>query len=136
MDHDLNPSTIVTACPDLLSAELDGEVVLLHPELGLYFGLNSTGTWVWNYLRGPRTVQEISDALAENFDVESGSCLQDLLDLLRGMADEGPSRSSRRRPMPDRISRAERGRARFLPGRARSRPSIEAPRAPESPGSG
>jgi hypothetical protein len=63
---------------DVLSRELEGEIVLLHAASGTYFSLNATGTIAWRLLRSGATVDETRDALARQLDVPSETAARDL----------------------------------------------------------
>jgi hypothetical protein len=53
----------------VLSRKLDDEMVLLNLDSGEYFGLNDTGTRVWELLADGRTGEEVTDRLTEEFEV-------------------------------------------------------------------
>src|SRR5258708_6628714 len=78
----ISSRTIVRSSPKPLASELDGDVVLLNLETGLYYGFEGVGARVWNLLQEPRKVAEIRDALVEEYDVELERCEQDLITLL------------------------------------------------------
>ncbi len=53
----------------VLSRRLDDEMVLLNLDSGEYFGLNDTGTRVWELLSGGCSRQEVVERLAREFEV-------------------------------------------------------------------
>ena len=53
----------------VLSRKLDDEMVLLNLDSGEYFGLNDTGTRVWELLADGRSRQEVINCLTEEFEV-------------------------------------------------------------------
>lgn len=53
----------------VLSRKLEDETVLLNMDSGEYFGLNDTGTRVWELLTEGRGREEIARRLAEEFEV-------------------------------------------------------------------
>lgn len=55
----------------VLARKLDDEMVLLNLDSGEYFGLNDTGTRVWELLADGRTSDEVVDRLTEEFEVAS-----------------------------------------------------------------
>ena len=65
-----------------LTAELDGEVVMLDPDKGSYFSLNPVGSRVWELLADPRSVNEICDTLMGEFEVDEQACRQEVRALL------------------------------------------------------
>ena len=53
----------------VLSRELDDEMVLLNLDSGEYFGLNDTGTRIWELLADGRSREEVIDCLTDEFEV-------------------------------------------------------------------
>lgn len=85
----LDPDTRVAASPDQVSAELDGEAVILGLSDGVYYGLDPVGASVWALLERPRTVAELRDAVVAEYDVDAPTAERDLLRLLADMAGRG-----------------------------------------------
>lgn len=72
-----------------MAAEVDGQMVLLDVEKGQYFGLNEVGLVIWRRLEKPATVAELSEAVMEEFEVETSQCEQDVIVLLRELKEHG-----------------------------------------------
>jgi len=89
MESSISGKSVVKAAKDQVSADLEGEAVILNLQNGVYYGLNPVGAYVWGLLTEPRTVKEIQSAVLEEYDVESDRCERDLLDLLEKLATEG-----------------------------------------------
>ena len=53
----------------LVSADLGEEVILLHLENGLYYGLENVGARIWKLLQKPEKVGDIESALLDENDV-------------------------------------------------------------------
>jgi len=82
-------ASIVVAAEDQISCDLAGEAAILNLETGVYYGLNEVGAAIWSMLAEPRRVSEISEALAERYQVDTTRCGQDVLDLLNKLAAHG-----------------------------------------------
>jgi len=80
--------SVAVASSELVSATLDGEVVILGFQSGSYYGLDQVGVFVWDLLQEPRKVSDIRDAILEEYDVELAQCEQDLLALLTELANK------------------------------------------------
>jgi hypothetical protein len=80
-------SAVAVVSNELVSANLDGEVVILGFKSGSYYGLDRVGVFIWNLLQRPRRVSEIRDAVFGQYDVELAQCERDLLALLMDLAD-------------------------------------------------
>ena len=55
----------------VLARKLEDEMVLLNLDSGEYFGLNDTGTRVWELLADGRSSEEVIERLTEEFEVAS-----------------------------------------------------------------
>jgi hypothetical protein len=85
----LSVSSSVVAAGDQVSSDLGGEVAILHLKAGVYYGLEAVGARIWSLIQEPRTVEEIRDILASEYEVEPGRCESDLIALLQRLVDEG-----------------------------------------------
>lgn len=86
----ISSSSVVTATPDQVSADLSGEAVILHLKDGVYYGLDPIGARIWKLVEeSPRTVAEIRDALLDAYDVTPQACEQAIVDLMGQLAQHG-----------------------------------------------
>lgn len=74
---------------DYVYCNVDDEMVLLGLEDGIYYGLNPVGAFIWEKIKEPMTIQEVRDAILEEFDVGKEECEQDLIELLQELAEKG-----------------------------------------------
>lgn len=74
---------------DYVYCNVDDEMVLLGLEDGIYYGLNPVGAFIWEKIKEPMTIQEVRDAILEEFDVGKEECEQDLMELLHELAEKG-----------------------------------------------
>jgi Coenzyme PQQ synthesis protein D (PqqD) len=70
---------IVASCrfnrsPDVIGAELERSLVLLHTSTWTYLELNTTGLEVWQQLEQPRSFAALVAGLVKEFDVEEERC--------------------------------------------------------------
>ena len=82
-------STPVVPSPDQLSADLAGEVVIVNLKNGVYYGLDSVGYTIWGLIQERKTVEQIHDAILEEYEVEPERLERDLAALLQRLKDEG-----------------------------------------------
>ena len=68
-----------------LSNRVGEETILLDLHTGDYIALNETAASVWEILHQPCTVQELTVALGQAYDVAPDQCVEETLDFLRGM---------------------------------------------------
>ena len=70
----------------VLTAEVDGDLVLMHPVEYTYFGLSSTGVAVWDRIDGSRDVEAILSELSQQFEGGEEEIRTDVLDFLGGLS--------------------------------------------------
>ena len=73
---------------EALTAQVDGETVMFHPEAGSYFALGVVGTRVWDLLSEPRSVAEICASLRHEFAIDLDTCRSEVRDLVSEMHDK------------------------------------------------
>ncbi|HWV57750.1 MAG TPA: PqqD family protein [Longimicrobiales bacterium] len=78
---------VVFRSPDLLSAELDAEVILLDAEAGRYFALDGVGRVIWEAIDPSARVAELCAAVLARFEVDEATCVRDVLAFLEQLAD-------------------------------------------------
>lgn len=84
----ISTASIVAAIPEQLSADLADDVVILHLQSGMYYGLDEVGARVWQLIQTPQRVSNIRDILLAEYEVDSPQCEQELLALLRELAHQ------------------------------------------------
>ena len=84
----LDGEKIIIAAEELVSADLSGEVAILHLDSGIYYGLNEVGTFIWDLIQKPKSVDQINEAVLEEFDVTVEQCQADVSKLLVELAKE------------------------------------------------
>jgi hypothetical protein len=89
MSANLSERSIVVAAKEQVSCELGGEAAILSLANGVYYGLDLIGAQVWTLLQQPRRVEEIRDAVLQEYEVEPARCQSDLLTLLERLRAEG-----------------------------------------------
>lgn len=81
-------STTVVATENALSTTIDGETVILHQEAGEYYGLNTVGTFIWELLEEPQTVNVVCEAVTAEYDVEYEQCETDVIAMVTELAEK------------------------------------------------
>jgi hypothetical protein len=68
--------------PDLVAAEMDGDLVMMSIESGEYFGLGGVGSRIWSLMEQPTTEPEIVKALCADYDVDETTCSKNVRDFI------------------------------------------------------
>ncbi len=63
----------------LLSAEVDGALVMMDVNSGKYFHLDPVGSRIWAMIDGPTAVSDVCDRLLGAYDGELGQIQADVL---------------------------------------------------------
>ncbi|MDZ4110369.1 MAG: PqqD family protein [Brevundimonas sp.] len=90
----LAPTTKLQRNNGAISAEVDGETVMVDLDMGSYFALTGTGSFIWALLENPASLDEIVEAIRQEFDVSESGSLEDavspfIMDLFaRGLVKE------------------------------------------------
>lgn len=85
-EPELSPSAVVVAARDQVSADLEGEAVILNLADGVYYGLDGVGARIWELLREPRTAADLRDVITAEYDVDADAAWRDLSTLLAELA--------------------------------------------------
>ena len=86
---DLGPDSVVRVSSNQVYSHLGDEVDILELDRGVYYGLNDTGSFLWNLMKKPVRVNEMRAALVEEFDVDADTAEKDLLRVLADLRDAG-----------------------------------------------
>lgn len=89
MDASLSANSIVVAASGQVSCPLGEEAAILRIKTSVYYGLDRVGARVWTLLQEARSIEQLRDAIVDEFDVEADRCEKDLLELLEKMRGEG-----------------------------------------------
>lgn len=73
----------------VLFQELQGEAVLLNVNSGVYFGLDTVATRIWQLLAEHKTLPEIANAVTAAYDVTAERCQADVLALVEQLEAQG-----------------------------------------------
>jgi hypothetical protein len=85
---DIVDSTIISRSPSVLTAEVDGEVVMMSIEQGQYFGLDDIGSDIWKRIEPPCSFAALIDGLTVDYDADRATILADVHGLLLRMAEQ------------------------------------------------
>ena len=70
-------------------ALVDGDVVALDVEKGVCFGLNATGSRVWEMLDQAQCGRQMCARLMQDYAVDPATCEREVLELIHALVAEG-----------------------------------------------
>ena len=79
----------ITASADVLARQIESDTVLLGMQRAEYFGLNPTGTRVWQLVQQPRRVSEIIDTMVTEYEVERRVLEADVMAIVEDLIAQG-----------------------------------------------
>jgi hypothetical protein len=63
-----NRSALLVRSPDILSTDIDGELVLISIHHGRYYGLDAVGSEIWQRLEQPKLIDALCDEVKAHFE--------------------------------------------------------------------
>jgi len=82
-------ATTVMQSEQVISADLDGEAVMMHLERYEYFGLDDIATQIWEMIEEPMSVADCCNQLLPEYDVDRLTGERDVLVCLNGLLKDG-----------------------------------------------
>lgn len=89
-----DPATLFSRATDQVSADLNGDMAILNLQTKTYFGLAGVGAFIWQKLEEPTDFANLTQAVLDEFDVESERCSADVAAFLEKLASLGLLRVS------------------------------------------
>lgn len=89
MSEGLKLVDTVSRAPKHLETEVDGNIILMSVEKGVYCGLDDIGSDVWRRLAQPMGVAALCDALIVDYRGEREQITADVLELLTALHRQG-----------------------------------------------
>jgi len=79
----------VTTPSQVVTRQLDGELVLLNLDTETYFGLDEVGSRMWEVLASSASVEAAFEQLTGEYDVDAATLRTDLETLINQLVDSG-----------------------------------------------
>ena len=81
----LTTDTSVVAVTDQVSAQLDGETIILTMRDGVYYSVDRVGSRVWSLTASPITLGAVHRTLLDEYEVEADVAWRDLVSLVEDL---------------------------------------------------
>lgn len=89
LKHGKGPPLKLVRSNDLVSADMDGDTVMMSVESGVYFGLTGIAPRIWELLQSPRSADELFEVLSGRYDVSPMVLRADIEAFLKDMQKNG-----------------------------------------------
>lgn len=86
---ELNLQATISRKPNMLSAGIDDELVLMDMQSAKYFGLDPVGSRIWDALAEPITVEDLCRRMGEAYQGDLATIQADVLAFVRQLAARG-----------------------------------------------
>jgi hypothetical protein len=84
----ISPQTVIKRNPQMVTSNIDGEIVMMSIDNSEYYGLDDIGSRIWELMENPILVDDLIGILLSEFEVEKNECISDTLDFLNNMTDK------------------------------------------------
>ena len=85
----MNPDTILSIPPQVMSRLVDDDTVLLDLESGMYFGLDGVGKRIWDAVAEGRSIGEIAAIITAEYEVDEARARADVVEFTSNLVERG-----------------------------------------------
>ncbi|NBC83042.1 MAG: lasso peptide biosynthesis PqqD family chaperone [Bacteroidetes bacterium] len=78
----IHKNTRIKRKTDVISSQIDGEAVMMSLKNGEYYGLNETGSYIWDELVNESSVNKLVAQLTQQYEVDENTCLDEVTRLV------------------------------------------------------
>ncbi len=75
----LTAATRLQRNPELLTAEMDGELVMMSVADGAYYGIGGVGPAIWALLAEPHSIDSLVHSICTTYAVDEAVCRGDVM---------------------------------------------------------
>jgi hypothetical protein len=84
----IGDATMISRSPSVVTAEVDGEIVMMSIEQGRYFGLDDIGSDIWKRIEPPCSFATLIDGLTAAYEADRATIAADVQSLLGRMVEQ------------------------------------------------
>lgn len=88
MPPTLDTNTLLIRDDSPITADMDGEIVMMSLERDNYYGLGETGSRIWTLLETPQTPGQLCATLSLEYQVNATTCQTDIQPFLQQLLEE------------------------------------------------
>lgn len=82
----MDPAAFLSRPANLAASAIDGEMVILNLDSGLFFQLNPIGSRIWEALETPTTFAQLCQTMEDTFDVDADTCRHDIEEFISALS--------------------------------------------------
>lgn len=80
--------TLIIRDDSPITADIDGEIIMMSLERSNYYGLGEIGSHIWALLEAPQTLEQICATLSREYQVDPATCAEDIKPFLQQLFEE------------------------------------------------
>jgi len=84
----LTLETTIQRNNEILTSDLDGEKVMMSIQIGEYFGLGKTGSFIWDQIEKPIKIEALIELITEKYHVNKEDCFRDIVPFLSDLLEK------------------------------------------------
>ncbi len=88
MAKDLVGSTVIARNSEIVTANMDGEIVMMSVENGKYYNLGKMGSVIWDILEFPLSFEDLLKKLLATYNIKKEQCEKDVSYFLHQLKQE------------------------------------------------
>lgn len=85
----IDANDVVTRKDGNLVSDMGGEKVMMSISSGKYYNLGSTGGRIWELIAEERTLNNLIETLAAEYDIQTEQCREQVVSFLEHLSREG-----------------------------------------------
>ena len=85
----IESETVLTASPDAIGSDVDGEIVLISVTTGKYFGFDTIGSEIWRRLQAPISLGDLCAGLQADCDGDAVTIEREAREFVAKLAERG-----------------------------------------------
>lgn len=74
----ISTTTLLKRNPEMVAANIDGDVVMMGVDQGQYYGITGVGSRVWDLLAEPISIDGITDIICREYETDPATCREDM----------------------------------------------------------
>ena len=85
----LSPTSKISRNIDVVSTQIDNDLVMMKPDDNLFFGVNTVGTSIWTLLENNTLpLGTLCEMIHKDYDVDATQCVHDVTAFVEAMIAE------------------------------------------------
>jgi|SRR6476619_4116723 Coenzyme PQQ synthesis protein D (PqqD) len=84
----LSADCVIERSSDVISAEVDQDLVMVSIDKGFYYGTSNVGREIWESIERPKKVEDLIEELAARYEVDPKTCEEQTLAFLEQLLAE------------------------------------------------